>query len=187
MISEPGVDMIGYKIPEQGYSPLMDPKLTAEQSVQKFIVYVAGYFDHAFVTKNGIPRKGDKPDPVILEYQTLSPSAGYTKTDRKTTMYPQAFLPGGIDHAVCAGLLNGALPRIVKNGIFRDSRHKVLQTVWPKVELKILWGDRSPWVVPWGIWNLDKHMADVKKAGETTKRPVETVRMPGANHFVRAA
>lgn len=56
---------------------------------------------------------------------------------------------------------------------------------WQGVEVRVLWGDQSPFVIIWGIQALYKELEDAKATGRARPGGVNIVRMKGANHFVR--
>ena len=54
---------------------------------------------------------------------------------------------------------------------------------WDSVKLRQVWGDRSSWAEFWAIECLRNEIAEKETFGKRA-RPVEFVRMRGANHFV---
>ena len=178
MRSDPPNVILGIPAIPSAISPLVDPSLPIQDVTAHFAVWCSGHYDN-----------GDSPD----EYQygdhlgTPPPTVSIlTHEEREATLHTVPGDPrGGSDHL----LMLGGVP----SGVFAGIRKAALRLPaadaecmgdpWGDVEVRHLWCDRSPWVIPWAVTNMRRELEAETKAGSAL-RNVTFFRVRGANHFV---
>ncbi|KAJ8488426.1 hypothetical protein ONZ51_g3568 [Trametes cubensis] len=147
----------GYTPPPNSYQPLLDTSLSEKERVEKFGIYITGYYVHGDVWKDG---------PSALEFRTpLAEPA-----------------PGGSEGLLAQMMVVHGVIVAARQGAFYPKQPEEGASNWENVEVRHLWCDRSVWEMPWGTKMLKEEIDEAKKAGKHV-RDVVFARLVGGNHF----
>ncbi|KIJ37276.1 hypothetical protein M422DRAFT_33820 [Sphaerobolus stellatus SS14] len=166
--------LFGFPPSPKAYHPLKDPAINGEEKKQKaFANWVSGYFKHPGLAVQ---------DSDALEYVT--PSSHKSPTDSNLTDEEKART---MDHAPGPRsedpflISSPGLMAKIRDEVFYSSRK-----IFPKANVKLVWGEETVWSVPYGVWELEKYLAEMSTKQPTKRnRPVEIVSIPETNHFVQ--
>ncbi|KAH8077394.1 hypothetical protein BXZ70DRAFT_911358 [Cristinia sonorae] len=161
---------MGQPPPPTVYHPFQDSTIPVEELIERFNVWVSGYFRH--------------PNPEALDLQSRDYEAHPTPTvltmtedEIASAAYTPAAAEGGSDEMMVSG---------IKHGIFNELRLAALlpseTTCWARIKWRHVWADQSIWEIPWSRFLLEEELEKAAVEGKYT-RPVEWVRFERANHF----
>ena len=84
-----------------------------------------------------------------------------------------------------AGIVSGAFAVLREQALCLPSSEEGPRA-WDAVDIRYVWCDSGPWVMPWAAMSLQKEVSEIEKEG-IKLRNVAFTRLRGANHFVRHA
>lgn len=179
LYSDPPSPVLGQEGIKNGYIPLYDPALPVHQVIEAFYVWVSSYYHHG-ETKETLDIKRHVEDPA-------STYARLTTEERASVLEPVPADPrGGSDMAVLtAGIVSGAFAVLREQALCLPSSEEGPRA-WDAVDIRYVWCDSGPWVMPWAAMSLQKEVSEKEKEG-IKLRNVTFTRLRGANHFVRHA
>ncbi|OSD08611.1 hypothetical protein PYCCODRAFT_1448798 [Trametes coccinea BRFM310] len=163
--------------PPECYQPLHDLSLSPEDGMTLFDRWLSSHFTHGDIWADG---------PSALAMRTADPEppslfATFTAEDLAELTYTPPAAPTGSDHQLMiAGMTHGTYGKLKDAAFFPDEPGDAIP--WPELEVRMLWGDKSFWESPWGVYLLSRELEEAKKEGRRT-RDIELVRFKGANHF----
>ncbi|KAM5540105.1 hypothetical protein V8D89_006245 [Ganoderma adspersum] len=157
--------------------PLIDPSVPVQDVTSQFGVWVSGHYDH-----------GEPPDKYQYDYLPVPPPtvAILTQEERDGTLHPVPGDPrGGSDYSLMlGGGQSGVFAAIRKNALrLPPAGTQSMGDPWRDVEVRHLWCDRSPFLMPWAEVNMRRILDEEVRAG-IALRNVTFFRVRGANHFV---
>ncbi|KAH9009529.1 alpha/beta-hydrolase [Lactarius hengduanensis] len=162
---------MGYPSPDGYYFPLNDPSIPPEKAIKIFPLWVTGYYTH-----------GDTLETLSLRDALHEPSptiARMSHEDLASTFHEPPTLLGGSDTVIQnSGVDRGVFSRLREAALFAPQNAEI---VWPNVEFRYVWCDRSVWLMPWGIWSFGAEIEQARKDGKRIRKH-SIVRMRGANH-----
>ena len=146
----------------------------------QFGVWVSGHYDN-----------GETPDKYRYDYLPSPPPTItiLTQEERDGTLHPVPGDPrGGSDYTLMlGGGQSGVFVELRKNALrLPPANAQSLGDPWRDVEVRHLWCDRSPSLMPWAEVNMRRILNEETKAG-IALRNVTFFRVRGANHFVSYA
>ncbi|KAI0669369.1 hypothetical protein C8Q78DRAFT_208939 [Trametes maxima] len=170
--------LYGYPPPPDFYEPLFDTTLTEAERIERFAVWVTGYYAHGDVFTEGYSalefRDALADPPPTLTRMSPEDIAELTHTPPQTADGSDTLLA-----AVClAHQPYGAL----KDAAFYLRSPVEGASNWVGVEVRHVWCDHSIWEMPWGAKFIVEELEEAKRAGRPI-RDVQVVRFRGANHF----
>ncbi|KAI9057901.1 hypothetical protein FKP32DRAFT_1597861 [Trametes sanguinea] len=166
-----------YPYPPEFYHPLRDPSLSPEEGMALFDRWLSSHFTHGDIWADG---------PGALAMRTADPEppslfTTFTADDLAELTYTPPAAPTGSDRQwMMAGVTHGTWGKLKDEALFPDDDGSPIP--WPEVKVRMLWGDKSFWESPWGVYLLSHELEEAKKTGRRT-RDIKLVRFRGANHF----
>jgi len=161
---------LGYAAKEGCWNPLLDSTLPEGEGLKIFPRWVSGYFLHGETVADLVPRDFTPDIPPTLDRMTPE--------DLQSALYVVPGLPGASDNVLSRAVMTLKISSEIKHAaVFPPGSGD-----WDKLELHHIFGDRSSWSEFWGAECLREEIAKEQKLGRRA-RPVEIVRLRGANHF----
>ena len=178
MRSDPPDVILGIPAIPDAIFPLVDPSLPVQDMTTHFAVWCSGHYDNG-----DSPEKYQYGDHLGTPPPTVST---LTQEEREATLHTVPGDPrGGSDHLLMlGGVPSGVFASIRKAALCLPAANvKCKGDPWRRVEVRHLWCDRSPWVIPWAVTNVRRELGEEAEAG-IALRNVVFFRVRGANHFV---
>ncbi|KAI1789099.1 hypothetical protein LXA43DRAFT_1022497 [Ganoderma leucocontextum] len=170
--------VLGFPTIPNATAPLNDPSIPYQDVTARFAVWCSAYFDN-----------GESSDKYQYDNHLASPPPTVsilTQEEREATFHPVPGDPrGGSDQLLMRyGAQSGVFTVLRKSALrLPPTSAQSMGDSWRDVEVRHLWCDRSPWVIPWAETNMRRELEEERKAG-IVLRNVTFFRMRGANHFV---
>ncbi|OSD05350.1 hypothetical protein PYCCODRAFT_1475403 [Trametes coccinea BRFM310] len=174
---DPLSHILGYAPPARDpYVPTMNTSLEPQERMRVFTQWITSYFSHKHLdSEDGLERR------TALRYPPSTFDA-MSENDRRSTMHASPGAPGGSDWDLLFGSCLLGTVRNLRKGALYPPRADAKAEDWGNIELRVLWGDRSVWAVPYAITHLRQELAHADREGRD-RRPVSVMRLRGANHF----
>jgi len=153
------------------YHPLFDTSLAPAVRMNVFSTWISGYFKH-----------GETPSDI--EFRTplsTPPSTVSTMSEDEVSSAKHAppSNPGGSEEMLIRASRQHLLHAKLRKAVLFPA---IVDDGWSKVRWRMIWADHSVGEIVWSKWALEAEIEGAKKAGQYV-RPVEIVRLRGANHF----
>ena len=168
---DPPHSCFGYPSPPGYWHPFVEPDTSVDDAITKlFPPWVSGYYEHN-------PPSYEFKHPLVNPRKTI-------ETLPQSTMSLAAVTGGGSDilHFVAVGTHN-AVASELRDAVLYTSRSGHPGDAWNDIPLKHVFCDHSMWTAVHCAKSLREEYEAAKKA-RLSIRPVEIVRIEGANHFV---
>lgn len=191
--SDPSYHVLGFPPCPGLFSPIEDPSIPPSEGLAMFPEWVSGFYSHAL--SPSFPASSIENSKSALKVNSLADPPPTVCTlshqDIDATVCAGPAVPAGSDGILFEagqrlGLFEEMRKRAFSMGVGStgiDARQKVKKW-WKNVEIRVIWCDRSPYSMPWGIRALYNYLEDAKTTGRARDGEVNIVRMKGANHFV---
>ena len=148
---------------------MRDTSLSPEERLAKFQTWVSGYYAHPDIPSRDINGLTQQTSPDFA-----STMDSMTSEEQASVSYAGAM-------AVEALVLS--TPPEIYQALLHKTIDKRSAGLWPRCKVKMLWGDMSLWEMASGAWEIERLYESMKASGDIG-RALESIRMPGANHFV---
>ncbi|KAF8509067.1 Alpha/Beta hydrolase protein [Hysterangium stoloniferum] len=163
---------LGYAASPKSYHPLLDPAIPAAEKNSTFVSWISGYFKHSGIDTQDFTGLASHPSPH------RPPSSATFSVEDIASFFDPTGGPRSDEH-----FIKQASAAIAMNDI-RQKAFFPSDNVWPTTRVDLVWCDETIWGVISGLWKLEKELGEnVLKIPGVKRRPLNTVSIPGSNHF----
>ncbi|THH31270.1 hypothetical protein EUX98_g2928 [Antrodiella citrinella] len=163
--------ILGYAPIEGGWNPLLDLTLPGAERVNIFPRWVSGYFMHGETVAELIVRDFTEEISPTLDRMTHE--------ELQSCLFVAPGEPGASDDMLFRAIRMHDITSELREMIVFPTGNGGL---WDNVKLRHVFCDRSTWSEFWGAHCLREEISKAEQSGKRV-RPIEIVRLRGANHF----